>query len=111
MHPDHGGNERDFQLLNDAYCTLSDPYSRAAYDSRLGFYAHEQQAAARAASQAASWAASQTTSRAASQMRRETEEVAARRKAAATKEKPFPVHLFRMILFIIFVIYVVRECS
>ena len=32
LHPDKGGNNEDFQRLQEAYATLSDPNKRAAYD-------------------------------------------------------------------------------
>jgi curved DNA-binding protein CbpA len=40
LHPDHGGNTEDFQLLNEAYHALSDPVKRANYDWQL----HQQSA-------------------------------------------------------------------
>jgi curved DNA-binding protein CbpA len=99
-HPDHGGNERDFQLLNEAYNTLSDPSSRATYDSQLGLYAYKQQAQAQAASDMAS------------RMRRNTDDVAASRKKAEEEEgEPLLVSLFRVVMFIGFIIYLFRTCS
>ena len=35
VHPDAGGDPYQFRILNDAYATLGQPTTRAAYDQRL----------------------------------------------------------------------------
>jgi preprotein translocase subunit Sec63 len=42
LHPDKGGSKEIFQLINEAYHTLSDPARRAEYDRTLNSLSFQQ---------------------------------------------------------------------